>query len=298
MKTALVDGDIIVYRMAFACQKTIYTHKETGEFFEGIAKAKEWFKEYAGFHKQSELKTPKWMEKWWDENDWNIELVVEPVGNLYFLIDNLLQRIMDATGADNCRIFLSPKKCFRHDIATVAEYKGNRKQEPPVHKDAAREYLIQWYGAEEPENLEADDGMGMAQTTETIICSVDKDMLQVPGHHYNFVDEVTTTVDLYEGDCWFFQQLISGDPTDNIKGLPGLGEAKAARIVESWAGNHVGLVEYIAQLYEDEYPGRGVEVMEETAQLVYILRKGDILGETEQWRVLLGAAHLSKTHGP
>jgi hypothetical protein len=287
MTTALIDGDIIVYRMAFACQKNIYTHKPTGEFFQGISKAKEWYKEYAGFHNQKKFKAKEWLDREWNESEWSSELDVEPVGNCYFLIDNLLQRILDATGADKCKIFLSPKECFRDKIATVAVYKGNRKQEPPVHKEAAREYLVHWYGAEEPENIEADDAMGLEQTTETIICSVDKDLLQIPGRHYNFVEELEYCVDIYEGDCWFLQQLISGDPTDNIKGLPGLGEAKAAHIVESCAGDHAGLVEYIEALYEDAYPGKGREIMEETAQLVYILRKGDVLGENEQWRDLL-----------
>ena len=122
--------------------------------------------------------------------------------------------------------------------------------------------------------------LGLNQTTDTCICSIDKDLLQIPGRHYNFVDDVKSTVDIYEADNWFMTQVLSGDvSTDNIQGLPGIGEAKAANIVDSFAGDHQGLVEEIKALYEDHYPGQGLEILEEMARLVYILRRGDTIEE-------------------
>lgn len=287
MGVALIDGDIIVYRSAFATQKTIYTHRSSKEFFEGITKAKMWFAVEHGWKKDETKGLKKFLEDKWDINDWVVEDRVEPFNACAFLIDSIIQKIMIATGADYYKVYLSPSKNFRHDISTVREYKANRPP-PPVHKNEAREYMMNYYSAEVGDNIEADDLLGLNQTTDTVICSIDKDLLQIPGRHYNFVDDVHSIVDIYEADSWLFTQILAGDvSTDNIQGLPGIGDAKATTIVDSFAGDHTGLVEEIKYLYEESYPARGKNVLEEMTRLVYILRKGDVLGENEQWRELL-----------
>jgi len=280
--TALIDGDIIVYRAAFACQKTVYTHVPTGEFFTGKQKANDWLVETLD---GPEKGVRAWIKEHWNEEDWEMEVIVEPINNLHFLINKFIEDIMKETGAVNYQVYLSPRKCFRHEIATVKEYKSGRPEGPKL-KHSARKFLLDFYDATVPENLEADDAMGMAQTTTTVICSNDKDLQQVPGRHYNFVTDEHMIVDMYEADCWFFTQLLSGDAVDAIPGLPGIADKKARKIVDEFAGAHKELVEYVKQLYVDNYGPEGEEIMKEMAQLVYILRPGDTFG-TEQWRDLL-----------
>ena len=285
MKTALIDGDILVYRMAFATQKNVWTHTRSGQFFEGVKKAKDWFKEENGFNPNIH-KPKEWMDKYWDESEWTSELQVEPFNHCSYLIDMAMNTIVKKTGADTATVYLSDKSCFRNDIAVTKEYKAGRPP-PPVHKDKARDYLLNLYGAEIGDNLEADDMLGLNQTESTVICSIDKDLLQIPGRHYDIVNETSHMVDPYEADCWFMCQVISGDATDNIPGIPGMGDAKAAKLVDAYAGDHEGLVECIKGMYEEHYPYDPEGVLREMAQLVYILRKGDVLGENEQWRNLL-----------
>ncbi len=267
----LIDGDIIVYRMAWACQKTVYTHRPSGEFFDGKRKAKAWLKD-------------EMLDEWRDD-DWEAELKVEPWENCRYLIDQCVEQIKTACKSDDIEIFLSDHTCFRNDLATIAEYKAGRS-DPPVHKDAAKNRLLKTYNAILEPNLEADDLMGMRQTTETAIVSIDKDLRQIPGKHYNFVEDKKFVMSKQEADEWFMHQLMTGDRVDNIKGLPGIGEAYATRILNDFSGDWHGLVAYVADLYDYHY-SNGVEALEETARLVYILREGDT-PESDGWRRILG----------
>lgn len=187
---------------------------------------------------------------------------------------------------DSCVIHLSPSTNFRYEIATVRPYKGNRPPNKPYHADAIVEWLKTNHDYVLGDNVEADDTMGQAQTTETCIATIDKDLDMIPGMHYNF-----NTTDLYYNDEigadeFFLTQLISGDSVDNIVGIPKYGTKKAQKVVESFQGDHVGLIEEIRALYEDHYPGEGEAVMKEMAALLWILRSGET-PESAGWRRLL-----------
>ena len=270
----LIDGDVILYRSCWVCQKTHYTHKETGEFFDGKMKAKKYLINELGLIVDKEYD--------WDA-DWDIVEEIEPFKNVKFLLNNYIKEICELTKSEDYEVYLTPSKTFRHDIAVTAPYKAGRPP-PPHHKEEARAYLFKAHKAQEGNNIEADDLLGLNQTTETCIASVDKDLYMIPGRHYDIVKQEKLLIDLQAADDWFFTQLISGDRTDNIKGLSGYGAKKAADIVAAFDGDHMGLVQHISELYEAEYGGP--EAMIEHAQLVYILRPGDKPGE-EQWRDLL-----------
>jgi hypothetical protein len=69
------------------------------------------------------------------------------------------------------------------------------------------------------DGFEADDALALAQTEDTIICSIDKDLLMVPGRHYNWRKEEFTDVTYESGVKWFCTQLLQGDwSTDSIIG--------------------------------------------------------------------------------
>lgn len=268
----LIDGDVLVYKAAWACQKTHYTHIPTGEFFDGKRKAMEWNK------KNFDLKELV-------EEDWEIEEVLEPWSECAEIISTSIQDIVSETKAEDYTVYLSPKLCFRHDIATVSPYK-DRKQPKPKHYTKAREYMVNTFGAEVPDNLEADDALGMAQTTKTVIATVDKDLNMIAGKHYNFDTKKKFVVSPDHADRWFLFQLITGDSVDSIKGLPGCGPTFARKLVNSYEGDNFGLLEEIKALYEDHYDN-GEEVMKEMAALLWILRRGET-PETAGWRGLLG----------
>ena len=290
-RTALVDGDILVYLAGFASQKTIWTHMPSGEWFEGKEAANKWFKEENDAPKVGIM---KWMKENWKDDEWDSEIVVEPWSNCQFIIDNKLRECMQVNDCHDIRVFLTPKTTFRHALAVTKEYKGNRKDTPkPVYKDEITKYLKESWGAETGDNIEADDLLGINQTTNTVICSNDKDLRMIPGEHYNFApkkedEQQFHLMDELGGDRWFFVQLIAGDSTDNIQGIPGYGVAKAEKIVDEFLddGDWHGLAGEIEELYCQHYPANYREALEEHAALVWILHAGET-PETAGWRDLL-----------
>jgi DNA polymerase-1 len=155
------------------------------------------------------------------------------------------------------------------------EYKANRKQEKPVNLTFLQEFVKKNWGAEIAIGMEADDALGIAQiegkdsgtilTTDsdwnsvihnanpTVICSIDKDLLQVPGNHYNFVKKEFKVIDEYTGRYNFYTQLLTGDATDNIKGVEGIGPKKAAQALEGLYTEEE-MFEQVCCMYDnDEY---------------------------------------------
>ena len=142
--------------------------------------------------------------------------------------------------------------------------------------------MVQEWGARITDGWEADDQLGIESQKETndtyIICSIDKDLLQVPAQHYNFVRRTLDLVD--EGLGWrnFYTQLLIGDATDNVRGCPSIGKAKAPRILEQ-AANQYGLYTACRDTYESCYNKLKLPNWEDdlhlNANLLYVLRRED-----------------------
>jgi DNA polymerase-1 len=164
----------------------------------------------------------------------------DDLGIAIYRIDELLDNILTKTEATSYRAFLTGPNNFRKQI--YPEYKANRTQPKPRHLEDLRVYSLDKLNAElAPANLEADDALAINQTEETIICSLDKDLLQVPGKHFsweisgkgwNRPDTFTDQTEL-EGLRLFYKQCIKGDPSDNVKGIVGVGTKGADKLLDN-----------------------------------------------------------------
>lgn len=155
-----------------------------------------------------------------------------------YRIDELLDNILTKTNATSYRAFLTGPNNFRKTI--YPEYKANRTQPKPKHLKDLQEYSIEKLNAEfAPDTLEADDALAINQTEDTIICSLDKDLLQVPGNHFSWEitgkgwsrPDIFVTQTELEGLRLFYQQCLKGDTSDNIKGVEGIGTKKAEKLL-------------------------------------------------------------------
>lgn len=138
------------------------------------------------------------------------------------------------TLGQNTWFYLTGSGNFRKDLATIKVYKGQRPPKPE-HLPATRDQLVQQWGAEIVEGQEADDAIGIKATDlhgDCTIVSIDKDLLMIPGTHYNFVKKEWTEVSQEKGDYFFYKQLLTGDQVDNIQGVPGIGPKKAEKAYE------------------------------------------------------------------
>lgn len=156
-----------------------------------------------------------------------------------YRMEDMLFDIFASVKAKDYLMYITGKDNFRKQVDP--QYKFNRKDKPrPIHLAACQEYLITKYKAIVTDGIEADDALGIEQCKHlenddisTVICSIDKDLLQIPGNHWNFVKKESTTVSPTQGLRHFYKQLLIGDTTDNIFGVRGIGKVKAGYHLDS-----------------------------------------------------------------
>lgn len=177
--------------------------------------------------------------------------------------------------------FLTGTGNYRHEIATIQPYKGNRTQPKPFYLPQVREYLQYAWGAKVVDGIEADDAVSCiqyaAKDKSTCIVTIDKDLDGTPGWHYNPVKKEHYYVTLDEANYFFYKQVLTGDRTDNIRGVRNLGPKKASKILEGLTST-IDLYRACQKEYLREYGADGQRQLVETANLLYILRK-----EGERW---------------
>ena len=150
------------------------------------------------------------------------------------LTDKMIMDILKATSSTEYLLFLTVGRGFRYDI--YPEYKGNRKgSEKPEHFDRVKEHLITDHKAIYGHGLEADDLVRIyqKQMPNSFIASPDKDVLNLAGSHYNYNKYQWELVTESQANLHFWSSMITGDSTDNIKGVPGKGPKFAEQYLQS-----------------------------------------------------------------
>ena len=233
--TTLVDGDIVAYRAA--CQKVECVHSDEYPMGKRPATDKQ----------------------------------------CLVYLDSLMREILAECSFYNeskkFEVFITGKGNFRYDIAKTAVYKGNRKDKPkPLGLKACRERLVKIWGAECSEGEEADDLIAIAAAKSgyrAVVASIDKDMLQIKGMHYNTRKRKFTHMDGFDGLHFFYKQILMGDSADNIIGLKGIGPVKAEdrlqgcrtegdlweAVVREYEGNEERVLENARLLWLRRYEG-------------------------------------------
>ncbi len=196
------------------------------------------------------------------------EIIPEPLPYALHSCKQYIKGIIKKTGADSFRLFLTGKGNFREKVDP--EYKANRKDKAkPYHYDEIRKYMIKYFKAEVIDGMEADDALALNQTKDTVIASIDKDLLMVAGRHYNFVKDEYKTVTPEEGIRWFYMQMLMGDSVDNIKGIKGIGIKKAEKIIRE----SDDLDSTIESYYMEEFGDAWYQIMVQNTQLLWMLQK-------------------------
>ena len=216
-KVALLDADMMVYRIGFSCE----------DAEEKIACSR--------------------------LTEWVTEIV-------YF-----------ALGCEDYKAWITGKTNFRNEVAVTVPYKGNRKDMvKPKHYDALRHHLTR-LGAVITEGEEADDAVAIESCRGNYwIVHQDKDLNQLPGHHYNPVTDERYYVTEFEGLKNFYTQLLTGDRTDNIKGLDRIGPVKAEKILKD-CKTEQELLQAVTKAYEDK--GEPFDRLVENGQLLWLRRE-------------------------
>jgi len=230
----------------------------------------------------------------------SVEHTIEPVENAISNLKNAINGVLGRFNGATYEGYLSDGPGFRAAVATTRVYKGNRDPDAkPAHYADLRRYCVSKLGGVVVSEIEADDMVGIKLNQgvgKHCAISNDKDLKQIVGWHYNWTkpDEKPTWIGPKDAILKFYEQLISGDPTDNVVGIPGIGPVGA---VEHLANVETpGDAERRAwELYKEHYPrpdnDSGLQFVRdrflENARLVYILRKEEEIGKLWEPRIEL-----------
>lgn len=213
-------------------------------------------------------------------------------------------------------IFLTGSENFRNDIAKLKPYKGTRKSEKPFHFANITAYMNAVMDVRLREGMEADDMMAVEQTEseefgpsdapQTIICSRDKDLRQVPGMLYSWelggqpsfgpvMIEEEGSIELVRkegqpakimgtGLSFFYSQCLTGDSVDNIPGLPKCGPVKAYELLSGRVGAE-DLEKAVCEAYMEHYEDDWEQQLLEQGQLLWMVREFDDDGNPVMWKL-------------
>lgn len=258
----------------------------------------------------------------------------EPTGALYGL-SSMLLRIMQELRPDYIvAAFDLPKPTVRHEA--YAEYKGTRAKtddalvsQIEASRGVFKAFSIPIY---EREGFEADDVIGTIvqklakDETEIIIASGDMDTMQlVSGKKvmvYTLKKGLNDTI-LYDEDAvqerYGFAPVhipdykgLRGDPSDNIKGVPGVGEKTATELIQKFgslehlykalhknrdelleAGIKERIVKLLEEHEEDAHFSKTLATIRDDAKIVFSLPKQDWPSQVKLKDIL----ELCDTHG-
>lgn len=225
----------------------------------------------------------------------------EPEANCFHLINVSMNKILDELGTNDFQVFLTGSGNFRATVSST--YKANRVSMPkPVHYDAAREFLVDAWGAIVVHGMEADDAVALAQTPDSILVSQDKDLLMVPGWHYNprKPQEGVFLITEEEAQEFFYYQMLAGDRVDNIRGLPyctdvivntyglspralsGCGD-KTAKTLLSFGSDEHEWYKITKECYDAYLDETGEDLFDTHAQLLWMVQELDAHGNLVPW---------------
>ena len=263
-RVLLIDGDIVAYFIACSCETPIA------------------FSPVGGNGKQETHADPE---------------EAEHAARYY------IQRLMTDLKADRAIVCMSDptRTYFRHGI--YPEYKQNRTSgTPPKLLDHVKNVLrsglkLEGVISKHIFRMEADDVMGIYATApalvngaETIICTNDKDLRQIPGKYYKLtpnggIPSKVETISEENGDYFFWTQVLTGDPTDGYPGCEGIGPVKAEKILISALAmekTEANVWSAIVATYERKYGDEGAALALVQARVARILRASDYDFEKSQ----------------
>jgi 5'-3' exonuclease len=260
---ALIDGDVLAH---LACPTRneingdciLHRYNEQGQRIAPVFSKKE---------------DAKHMEDCWD----NFQYRLEELLNSLFTNNYLMAVKSD----ENFRDFLYP------------DYKLQRKNKPNqnVFVPAVRTMAIMSDLAVEAVGREADDLVRIWSVQarnvneETVVCTIDKDLKCLPGRYYDIKNRVLTLITDEFATRFFYEQLLKGDPTDNIPGVPGIGPVKAQKLLEKFSSEEE-YQEVIVDTYIKAFGDAWLEYLLSNGKLLYLQKHEHDFFRCRSWPIV------------
>lgn len=213
----------------------------------------------------------------------------EPIENALATVRTVIHNIWDRfpDSPEPGVLYISGKGNFRDKLTTNESvfleapkyYKGNRDPSMrPHYYDDIREYMINIHGAITVNGMEAEDAAAIHHYSNkdrsTVLVHQDKDLLVIPGWHWHPVKMGDVYyINMRDAAINFWKQVLTGDRTDNIRGIDGLGPKTADKLIDPCNGDWMKMREVVLAQYKKQHGDEAEYVMDMACKLVWILRK-------------------------
>jgi len=262
---AIIDGDVLAYH---ACESRWETKMKNGEKLielDADGKRIPW-----EFSKEEDR---NYLEKSWE----NFQRKLSELLDTVYCTDYL----MAVKGEDNFRNLIFPEyKMNRHKDPTK-----QNKFVPTIRKLAVREDL-----AVPANGVEADDLLRIwaeeckKYGIEYVVCSIDKDLKCIAGRHYFMHHKEFVEITEAEAKRHYYCQLLKGDPTDNVLGVPRVGEVKAERILNA-CKDEEEFQEAVVEQYMGAYGDLWYDQLLVNGRMIHIMRNMNDYFDPKEWPV-------------
>ena len=196
MRTALVDGDILIYLIGFQSETWVdWDGDGVGQVYADIREAR-------------------------DRMISKLEVYRKRVSAHTFVV-------CLSDGERNFRNQIWPE---------YKEHRKKSSRRPVLYNDlrefVCEEFSVACLAELEADDVM---GIMATEMDDTVIISEDKDMRTIPGLLYNPRKDTLDEISEYDADRWHMMQTLMGDSCDGYKGCPGIGIKKAEKILGDYA---------------------------------------------------------------
>ena len=263
---ALIDGDVIAH---LSCKSRFLAKKMPPGYAEVTQMVED--KDNHQFSKEEDR---EYLEESWDN------------------FQKKLQEPLDAVYAED--YLMAMKSSFNYRDEMYPEYKMNRHKDPAksnkfvpvirrlaIHSDLAIESI----GREADDMLRIWAAQASAAGDPYVIVSIDKDLDCIPGLHYHIKNREKFTVSEHHALRFFYQQLLSGDPTDNIPGVPRIGPVNAKKMLLN-VTDEEEMQEIVVEAYMSAYEKNWYDMLLSNGKMLYLQTSEDDHFRILHWPVV------------
>jgi 5'-3' exonuclease len=267
MSLLIIDGDVLAYNACKNKQEWLRNHR-------GISVMD--FIALDDDGKQIDLEATKEEDAKYLEACWNnFERLLSDLQECTFTTDY----IMAVKGIGNYRSDLYP------------EYKMNRHADPKKQNHfvpVLRKLAVHHGLAIEAHGREADDLIRIwaeeckAAGIDYIVCSIDKDLKCISGNHYLIHKNQMITMTEDASLRFYYEQLLKGDPTDNIPGIPRVGDVKAAKFLAE-CNTESEFQEAVINAYKVAYGDEWENYLLSNGKMIYLQKNMTDYFSIKEW---------------
>ena len=124
-----------------------------------------------------------------------------------------------------------------------------------------------------------------AADIDYVICSIDKDLKCIPGKHWLMHKKTLITVSEEDACRHYYEQLLKGDPTDNIPGIPRVGEVKASKILAPFTTEEE-FQEQVVEQYMLAYDTEWKDYLLSNAKMIHLQRTPEDYFSFNDWPII------------